>query len=100
MSLFQLCQISKFGGNSGRSCTLRTGKQRFPGKGIVVVGSGFRQYVVVGVVLPCGTGLVSQRHFALPVTWSDSPLLLVTPLTFLSFIRLLPSLDAAFLSKP
>lgn len=56
--------ISKFGGNSGRSYTLKTGKQRLLGKGTVLAGSGLRVFVVVGVVLPGGVGLLSERHFS------------------------------------
>ena len=96
----QLCWFSKLGGNPGRSYALRTGKQRLPGRGTVAAGSGLRAPMVVAVVavavLPCGVRWLFERHFSLPVTWADSPLLLVTLLTFLPFFRLSPFFRCCF----
>lgn len=88
--------FQSLGANPGSSYTLRTGKQRLPGKGAVVASSGLRASVVVGALLPCGIGSLFERHFSLLVTWADFSLLLVTPLTFLSFIRLSPFFRCCF----
>lgn len=75
--------FQSLGAIQGEAIPWGLGSRVLPGKGTVGAGSRLRVFVVVGAVLPWWIGCFFERCFSFPVTWADSPLLLVTPLTFL-----------------